>query len=63
MTPLQGLETAIHTLKARMEDTREMTSNRREAAIAGAIEVLVECAIKALPSIQEAMRRNKERAK
>ena len=59
MTPLQRLEIAILTLKAHMEDTREMTSNRREAAIAGATEVLVEAALEALPSIEIANMRNK----
>jgi len=61
MTPLQKLKTAILTLQAHYENTHLSSSLRRQLE-AGAIEVLVECAIEALPSIQEAIRKNKERA-
>lgn len=58
MTPLQRLELAIQTLKARMDD-QNMIGARKEAAIAGATEVLVEAAIEALPAIEIANARNK----
>ncbi len=58
MTPLQKLELAIQTLKARMDD-ESMIGARKEAAIAGATEVLVEAAIEALPAIEIMNARNK----
>lgn len=51
MTPLQKLELAIQTLKARLDD-QSIIGARKEAAIAGATEVLVETAIEALPAIE-----------
>lgn len=58
MTPMQRLELAILTLKAHRED-ENMPSARREFAIAGATEVLVECALAALPAIEISNLRNK----
>jgi len=58
MTPLQKLETAILTLEANQQNF-SVSLKTREALIAGAMEVLAECAVEALPSIQEANRRNK----
>ena len=62
MTPLQRLELAIQTLKARMDD-QNMIGARKEAAIAGATEVLVEAAIEALPAIEIVNAKNKYNAR
>ena len=62
MTPFQKLETAILTLTAN-QNNFNVGLKTRESLISGAMEVLTECAIEALPSIQEAIRRNKERSK
>lgn len=61
MTPMQRLETAIVTLTVN-QTNYAVSLKTREALIAGAMEVLAECAVEALPSIQEAIRKNKERA-
>ena len=62
MTPLQRLETAIVTLTVN-QTNYAVSLKTRESLIAGAMEVLAECAVEALPSIQEAIRKNKERSK
>ena len=51
MTPMHKLELAIQTLKARMDD-QSVIGARKEAAIAGATEVLAEAALEALPAIE-----------
>ena len=63
MTPLQKLELAIQTLKARMDDESMPSTRMHEAAIAGATEVLVEAAIEALPAIEIVNARNKHNAR
>jgi len=60
MTPLQRLEIAILTLKAHKENPA-INPNVRKSLEAGATEVLVECALAALPSIEIANARNKSR--
>ena len=62
MTPLPKLETAILTLTAN-QNNFSVSLSTRQGLIAGAMEVLAECAVEALPSIQEANRRNKRGAK
>lgn len=60
MTPLQRLELAIQTLKARLDD-QTVIGARKEAAIAGATEILAEAAIAALPAIEIMNAKNKAR--
>lgn len=62
MTPMQKLEIAIQTLKARMDD-ESVIGARKEAAIGGATEVLVEAAIEALPTIEIVNAKNKFNAR
>ena len=62
LTPLQKLETATQTLIAN-QNNFSVSLQTRQGLIAGAMEVLAECAVEALPSIQEAIRKNKERSK
>lgn len=62
MTPLQKLELAIQTLKARMDD-QSVIGARKEAALAGATEVLVEAALEALPAIEIVNAKNKYNAR
>ena len=62
MTPLQQLELAIQTLKARLDD-QSMIGARKEAAIAGATEILAEAAIEALPAIEIVNAKNKFNAR